>query len=415
MSLIPDSLSPPRTVTARTASVGLVLATVAIDALGFGIVVPVMPSLVMQLGNLSAPNASIWMGLLLAAFSLMQFLCAPLLGALSDRFGRRPVLLISLAGMCLSYLLLAWAPSLDWLFLARVIGGATAASYSAATSYIADVTPPAKRAQRFGLVGAMFGLGFVAGPAFGGLLGGIDVRLPFLVAAGLAGINVLYALIVLPESLPRNLRRKISWKQANPIGSVHVLTTDRTYRRLALAWCCTWFALGALQSSFVLANTMRLGWNAEWNGIALAVVGIGSAIVQGLLVRRIVPQLGERRAALTGYVLSCLAYLAFAFAGHAWILFLGVGLQAFGAISGPAVQSLLSSRAAADQQGQIQGALASVQGLTAIVAPLVAGWAFSAFAAENAPIHLVGAPFLMAAAAYLVAFVAVRGVPQVRR
>ncbi|GAC1336651.1 MAG: hypothetical protein NVSMB18_00180 [Acetobacteraceae bacterium] len=411
VTTIPDSL--PSDVNARPArrpAVGLVLATVAMDALGFGIVVPVMPNLVMDLGGLTPAKASIWMGALLAAFSIMQFLCSPLLGAVSDRFGRRPVLLLALAGMSLSYVLLAWAPSLAWLFLGRIVAGATAASYSAATAYIADVTPPAKRAQRFGLVGAMFGLGFVAGPALGGLLGGYGLRVPFLAAGALACANTIYAFFLVPESLQRTLRRPIRWRQANPVGSIHVLTTDPSLRRLALGWCCTWFALGALQSSFVLANDLRLGWGAQQNGLALAVVGIGSAVVQGMLVRRIVPRLGERKAALIGYALSCAAYLAFAFAGQVWILFLGVVLQASGAISGPAIQSLISARAGADQQGRIQGALASVQGLTAIVAPLASGWAFATFAAADAPIALPGAPFLMAAAAYAVAFVAVRSV-----
>ena len=392
---------------ARPASVGLVLATVALDALGFGVVVPIVPSLVMQLEHVTAARTSLWMGELLAAFSVMQFLCAPLLGALSDRFGRRPVLLMALAGMCLNYLLLAWAPSLAWLFVGRVIAGATAASYSTATAYIADVTPPEQRAQRFGLVGAMFGLGFVAGPALGGLLGSYDLRAPFLVSAALAGINMLYAALVLPESLAPALRRPISWARANPVGSIRVLAADASYRRLAFAWCCTWFALGALQSAFVLANDLRLGWGEQQNGLALTVVGVGSALVQGLLVRRLVPWLGERRAALIGYALSALAYLAFAFAWTAPILLLGIVLQAFGAISGPAVQSLLSARAATDEQGQLQGALASVQGLTAIVAPLAAGWVFSVFANPSAPVYLPGAPFLMAAAAYVLAVAAV--------
>ena len=383
------------------------LATVAIDALGFGIVVPVVPTLVMQLSGQEASEASLWQGALLAAFSLMQFLCAPLLGALSDRFGRRPVLLVSLGGMCLNYLMLAWAPSLGWLFLGRLIAGATAASYSAATAYIADVTPPAKRAQRFGLIGAMFGLGFIGGPA----LGGYGLRLPFLAAALLAGANVLYALFVLPESLPPALRRPVQWRRANPVGSLRVIATDPAYARLAVAWCCSWFALGALQSSFVLENDMRLGWGPQQNGLALALVGTGSAIVQGLLVRRLVPLMGERRAALSGYALSALAYLAFAFADQVWLLVVGIVLQALGSISGPAVQALLSARAGPDQQGQVQGALASIEGLTAIIAPLVAGWAFSTFAAAGAPVHLSGAPFLLAAVAYGVAYLAARRVP----
>ncbi len=397
----------PPTTSLRQASIGLVLATVAIDALGFGIVVPIVPTLVIQLGQVSAAQASLWMGALLAAFSIMQFLCAPVLGALSDRFGRRPVLLAALGGMCINYLLLAWAPTLAWLFLGRVIAGATAASYSTATAYIADVTPPEKRAQRFGLVGAMFGLGFVAGPAIGGLLGAYDLRLPFLASAVLAGLNVLFAALILPESLPAALRRPIRWREANPVGSMRVLAVDADYRRLAVAWCCTWFALGTLQSSFVLANQLRLGWGEKENGLALAVVGIGSALVQGLLVRRLVPALGERRAALIGYSLSAAAYIAFAFAWNPAVLFIGVALQALGAISGPAVQALLSARAGADQQGGIQGALASVQGLTAIVAPLAAGWVFSIFANPASGEYFPGAPFLMAALAYLCAVTAI--------
>ena len=395
----------------RQASVGFVLATLAIDALGFGIVVPVVPNLVVQLSHEPPSAASIWVGALLAAFSAMQFLCAPLLGALSDRFGRRPVLLMSLSGVGLNYLMLAWAPSLGWLFVGRLIAGATAANVSAATAYIADVTPPALRAQRFGLVGAMFGLGFVLGPAVGGVLGAYGLRLPFFVAAGLAAVNVLYGLFVLPESLAVERRRAFQWGRANPVGMLHVVVADRAYLRLAAAWCCAWFALGALQSSFVLANEVRLGWGPAGNGAALAAVGVGSALVQGLLVRRIVPAMGERRAALLGYVLAAAAYVLFAFAVRGWIVYAGIAVQAFGAISGPAVQAMVSARAGPDRQGELQGALASLQGLTAIGSPLIAGWLFGVFTGAGAAIHFPGAPFLLAAATYGLAFVAIRGLP----
>lgn len=392
------------------ATLPIVLATVAIDALGFGIVIPVVPSLVRQIGQLSAAQASLTMGMLLAAFSVMQFLCAPLLGALSDRFGRRPVLIVALAGMCANYVMLAWAPAIVWLFIGRIISGATAASYSTATACIADVTPPEKRAQRFGLVGAMFGLGFVAGPALGGLLGGYGLRYPFILSAVLAGLNCMFAAVLLPETLALRLRRPVRWREANPVGSMRVLTVDRSYRLLALAWCCTWFALGVLQSSFVLANELRLGWSIEQNGLALAGVGVGAALVQGFLVRRIVPWLGERRAALVGYGFSGCAYLAFAFALHPAVLFFGIALQAFGAISGPAVQSMFSQRAGPARQGGIQGALASVQGLTAIAAPLAGGWVFSWFAEPASGHYFPGAPFVMAALAYLLALWAVGSV-----
>ncbi|HTW26575.1 MAG TPA: MFS transporter [Acetobacteraceae bacterium] len=398
----------------RRANVGFVLATLAIDALGFGIVVPIVPELVERLGGLSAAAASLWVGGLLAVFSATQFLAAPVLGGLSDRYGRRPVLLASLAGVCVNYLLLAWAPTLPWLFAGRLIAGATAANVSAATAYIADVTPPAQRAQRFGLVGGAFGFGFVLGPALGGLLGGVWLRLPFLAAAGLAFVNVLYGAFVLPESLPAERRRPLDWRRANPIGSLASLGSDPAAIRLAIAWCCAWFALGALQSSFVLSNGLRFGWGPRLNGIALALIGASTAVVQALLVRRVVGRLGERRAALAGYVLAAAAYASYAFAIGGWMIYLGLVLQALGAVSGPAVQAMVSQRAGADRQGETQGALSSLQGLTSIVAPLIAGWLFGVFAAGGAPVRFPGAPFLLAALSYGMAFVAVRGIPELR-
>src|ERR1700760_2210281 len=215
----------------HSASVRFILVTLIIDALGFGLVVPIVPALVLKLSGLTVSGASEWVGLLLTVFALMQFLCAPILGGLSDRFGRRPVLLLSLGGICLNYLMLAWAPSLIWLFLGRLVAGATAANAATATAYIADVTPVAKRAGQFGLVGAAFGIGFVVGPAVGGLLGTYGLRLPFLVAAGLAACNVLYGLFVLPESLPPNLRRPFDWSRASPIGSLHLVMANRNLAR----------------------------------------------------------------------------------------------------------------------------------------------------------------------------------------
>jgi len=397
---------------ARPASIGLVLTTVALDALGFGVVIPIVPSLVMKLEGVSAAQTSLWMGGLLAAFSVMQFLCAPLLGGLSDRFGRRPVLLAALAGMALDNLLLAWAPSVVWLFVGRVVAGATAASYSTATAYIADVTPPEKRAQRFGLVGAMFGLGFVVGPALGGLLGSYGLRLPFLVSAGLAGINFVFAAMLLPESLPQESRRKLSWSRSNPIGTLRVLGADADYRWLAVAWCANWFALGVLQSAFVLANDLRLGFTELQNGLVLTVMGVGSALVQGLLVRRIVPAIGERQAALIGFALTAGAYLAFTFAGSVAVLLIGVALQSLGAINGPAIQSLLSVKAGSDEQGQLQGALASLQGLTAIIAPLAGSWVFSASATPGTSFYYPGVAFLLGT---LVCLIAVGAIAAMRK
>ncbi len=406
-----QTVSPAASPPGRPISIGFVLATIAIDALAFGIIVPVVPTLVMQLSGQGQSAASVWNGALLAAFSAMQFLCAPLLGALSDRFGRRPVLLVSLAGIVFNNLALSWAPTLAWLFVGRLVAGATAANFAAATASIADVSTPDQRAQRFGLVGAMFGLGFVVGPALGGLLGTYGVRVPFLAAAALAGANLLYGAVMVPETLARANRRPFRWAAANPLGNLAIVAKDGAYLRLVIAWCCTWFALGALQSSFVLANDMRLGWGSRENGLALATVGVGSAIVQGFLVRRLVPRLGERRAALAGYALAAVAYTLFGLADHPWILFAGIALQSCSAISGPAVQALVSARAGPTEQGQMQGALASFQGLTAIGAPLLAGWVFGVFAGPAAPFYLPGAPFYMAALAYAVAFWSILGLP----
>jgi DHA1 family tetracycline resistance protein-like MFS transporter len=403
-------VAPPVAHHRHQASVGFILATLVIDALGFGLVVPIVPALVLHLSGLTVSSASIWVGMLMSSFALMQFACAPILGALSDRFGRRPVLLLSLGGICVNYLLLAWAPSLTWLFLGRLIAGATAANAATASAYIADVTPPRLRASRFGLVGAMFGLGFVLGPALGGVLGSYGLRLPFLVAAGLAGCNVLYGLLVLPESLPPERRRPIEWRRANPLGSLRAVLADRNMSRLAVAWCCPWFAMGALQSTFVLANQLRFGWDTRHNGMALALAGLGSAVVQGLLVRRIVPALGERRSAMTGSTLTACSYLCIAFAPVGWVVLLGIVLQAAGAITNPAVQGMVSASAPADRQGETQGALSSLQGLTAIVSPLIAGWLFSSFTGPEALLPLPGASFVASAVASCLSIWAVYGV-----
>lgn len=392
------------------ASVRFILITLVIDALGFGLVVPIVPSLVLKLSGLTVSGASMWVGLLLTAFALMQFVCAPVLGGLSDRFGRRPVLLLSLSGICANYLMLAWAPSLTWLFLGRLIAGATAANAATATAYIADVTPPAKRAGQFGLVGAMFGIGFVVGPAVGGLLGSYSLRLPFYVAAAFAGCNVLYGLFVLPESLPPERRRSFDWRRANPIGSLHLVMANPTLGRLAIAWGCIWFALGALQSTFVLANEARFGWSTQQNGIALALAGLGSAVTQGLLVRRIVPALGERRAAMIGGMIGVCSYLTLAFAPFGWVVMAGILIQSLGAITSPAVQGMVSASVAADRQGETQGALSSVQGLTAIASPLIASSVFSAFTGAAAPFLLPGAPFVVSALAYGLSIWAISGI-----
>ena len=383
----------------RQASLVFILLTLGLDALGFGIVVPIVPALVERLTGGNTSHAAQWVGALVATFAAAQFVAAPVLGGLSDRFGRRPVIILSLLGAAANYLLLAWAPSLVWLFVGRLLAGATAASASAANAYIADITPAAQRSARFGLVGATFGAGFVFGPALGGVLGAVDLRLPFLVSAGLAAANACYGLLVLPESLPPAQRRSFSLRQANPIGSIHTLAADRVTAWLAFGWALMWFGLGALQSSFVLSTGLRFGWGPRENGWALATVGVSQALVQGALVRPIIRRVGEQRAALAGFGLAALSYGCFGFAQAGWVIYLAIVLQAFGALSNPSLRGLLSARAGADRQGALQGGLSSVEGLTAIVSPVLASLVFAAAVQLGGP-GWSGAPFLLGALTY---------------
>ena len=386
----------------RSASLSFVLLTLGIDALGFGIIVPIVPALVRELTGGSAGQAAEWVGALVATFAGAQFIAAPVLGGLSDRFGRRPVIILSLLGVSANYLLLAWAPTLAWLFLGRLCAGATAANASASNAYIADITPPEQRSARFGLVGATFGFGFVLGPAMGGVLGAIDLRLPFLVAAALSLSNACYGAFVLPESLPPDRRRAFSWRRANPIGSLHTLAADRVSRWLAVGWSLNWFGLGALQSSFVLSTGLRFGWGTRENGWALAAVGISQALVQGVLVRPIIARVGERRAAFGGFALAVGAYVLFGIAQAGWVIYAAVILQACGAVAGPAMRGLLSARAGPERQGELQGGLSSVEGLTAIVSPLFAAIVFAA-AVRAGGNSWSGAPFLVGAFTYALA------------
>ncbi|HKM63812.1 MAG TPA: MFS transporter [Acidisphaera sp.] len=388
----------------NTPALVFVLVTLAIDSLGIGIVIPVVPSLVRELTGLSPSNAVLWQGAVVATYSGAQFLAGPILGGLSDRFGRRPVLLISVGGLGLSYLLLAAAPTIAWVYVARLLAGATAANVSAVNAYIADITSPANRAKRFGLVGAVWGAAFVLGPAVGGLLGGVSLRLPFLVAAGLSTCNFLYGLLVLPESLPASRRRRFDWRRANVLGSWRTLTATADRKRLAGAWACSWVGMGTLQATFVLYTQQRYGWGTEQNGLALGLVGLSQIVVQLVVVRQAIARLGERRAVMTANLTSAVAYGLFAAAAHPAVIYAAIVVQALGAVAGPGVQSLVSRAAGADQQGEMQGALSSVQGLTAVVAPIVAALLFNHFAAS-----VPGAAFIMAGVVYVLSAWLVRG------
>lgn len=377
-----------------TASVGFIFGVLAIDALGFGLIAPILPDLVQSLAGVPPNRAALWVGTLSMTFAATQFFAAPILGQLSDRFGRRKLILLSLSGNAANYLLLAFAPTIGWLFLGRLLAGATAGNVSAASAYIADITPPAQRAQRFGMIGAAFGLGFMIGPMLGGFLGAINLRLPFLAAFGLVTLNVAYGIFVLPESLSEANRRPLRLREATPLGAVRIFTSVPGLWRLAAAWSARWFGLGALQAVMVLFTELRFGWGPRENGIFFAVVGVASSLVQLLLVRRAVRLLGERGAAIVGFTCNGLGFLLIGLSPVAWGLFVGVALMSLGSIANPAIRGLMSSAIPGDRQGRLGGALSSVEGLTAIVAPLTGAAIFDIFTG-NVPWRLPGAPFVM--------------------
>ncbi len=375
------------------ASFGFILATVALDALAFGVIIPVVPALVMQIGHLHAAAASLWVGVIFSVFSLCQFLCAPIAGGLSDRWGRRPVLLVSQAALAANALLWVFAPNLTALIVLRVLAGALAGNISAANAYIGDVTPPERRARAFGLVGAMFGLGFVVGPGIGGWLGSWGLRLPFVLAATLTALNFLYGLLVLPESLPPERRRPFSWRRANALGSLRLFAGSGATVRLGIAWCCTWMALGSQQSSFILANQMRFGWGIGTIGLVLAAGGLLQAFVQGVLIGRVTGRVGPQRTAAIGMAAAAAGYTLYALADRPSVMLAGLVVLALGALGGPAIQSMMSLAAGLTRQGEVQGSLASLQGLSMVVGPTVTGLLFAAATRPGGAVHFPGLPF----------------------
>ncbi len=387
------------------ASVTFILVTLGLDALGVGIIAPIVPGLVQHLAHLPPSRAAPWVGAMIAAYAGVQFLAAPLLGELSDRFGRRPVILLSVLGLGCDYILLAVAPNLWLLFIGRLVAGATSANVAAATAYIADVAPKEERPRLFGLIGATFGAGFVVGPALGGFLGSYGLRLPFIAAAVLALANVLFGVLVLPESLAPENRRALTWKRANPFSLLSGISRDRGLSRLAIAWSCSWIGFGAVQSSLVLYTGYRFHWGPQLNGMMLAGVGVSQAVVEGVLLRHVTGRLGERRTAIVGYVAGALGYMTLAIALAGWAMVPAVALIALGGLATPSVRAMVSSRGEADNQGEMQGLLSAVEGLTAIVAPLLTAVLFYVFTQHLLPVTFPGAPFAFAAGSALIALV----------
>ena len=389
----------------RGGAVIFIFVTILLDTLALGVIIPILPKLVESFVDNDTASAAKIFGVFGTAWALMQFFFSPILGGLSDRFGRRPVVLLSNFGLALDYVLMALAPSLAWLFVGRVISGITSASISTSFAYIADITPPEKRAAVFGKVGAAFGAGFILGPAIGGLLGGMDPRLPFWVAAGLSFANTLYGFLILPESLPSDRRSPFRWKSANPLGSLHLLRSDRVLAGLSLANFFGQVAHVVLPSTFVLYATYRYGWDAATVGLTLALVGICAMVVQGAGIGPIVSRLGERRALLLGLGCGAIGFLIFGVAPTGRLFWLGIPMMAFWGVAGAATQSLMTRLVAPDQQGQLQGATNSVQSVSQLVGPFLFTLTFAYFIGAQAPAKLPGAPFLLASALLLLALV----------
>jgi DHA1 family tetracycline resistance protein-like MFS transporter len=375
-----------------------VFITILIDSIGFGIIIPVMPELITQLTGESLSQAARYGGWLLFVYAITQFVCAPVIGNLSDRFGRRPVLLSALFALGVDYVVMGFAPNLAWLFVGRFIAGITGASYSPAYAYIADITPPEKRAQNFGFIGAAFGLGFVLGPTIGGLLGSLGPRTPFFVAAGLALLNATFGLFALPESLPPERRRAFEWSRANPFGTLLQLRKQPVV--IALAGVSFLWLLGhqVLPSVWAFYTMLRFGWSEAAVGLSLAAAGIVMAICQGGLTGVLVPKLGgERRAALVGLTSGAAVYAIYAFAPYGWVLYIGIVLWGLAAMSWPSLNALMSQQIPANAQGELQGGLASLSSLTAILGPPLMTQLFGWFSDAAAAVYFPGAPFLAAA------------------
>ena len=394
--------------TPRRAAIAFVFVTILLDMLAVGMIVPVLPKLIEDfLGGNTAQAARIF-GYFSIVWAFMQFLSMPLMGALSDRFGRRPVILISNFGLGIDYVVMALAPTLGWLLIGRILSGICAASVSTAMAYVADVTSVEKRSAAFGMLGVAFGVGFVVGPALGGVLGSIDPRLPFWAAAAFSLANGLYGLFVLPESLPREQRRPFEWRRANPIGSLELLRSHRELTGLASVSFLINLAHNALPAIFVLYAMYRYDWTQRDVGLALAAAGVTAAIVQGGLVRVVVRHLGERRTLLVGLAGGALGFAVHAFAQNGALFTVGIPLVGLCGLAGPAVQSLMSRRVARNEQGGLQGANGALFGISAMIGPGLFTQSFAISIGPDAPWHLPGAPFLLAALLLVVA-IAVAG------
>lgn len=379
------------------AAVGFIFVTIFIDVVGIGIIIPVLPNLIREFTGGSFSTASQYSGWLMSSYAIMQFLISPILGGLSDKYGRRPIILASLIGFSIDYLILANAPTITWLFVGRILAGITGASFTTAQAYIADVSQPKDRAKNFGMVGAAFGLGFIAGPAIGGILATWGLRTPFYAAAVLTALNFLYGYFVLPESLSKEHRREFDWKRANPISSLTRLSKYKKLFGLVLCFVCIQLAGQTHPATWSYFTMSQFNWTPAEVGYSLAFVGLIVAIVQGGLNRIIIPKIGEVKAGVIGLLFTIIGFGFFAFATSGLMMYLIMIPFGLGGIAGPAIQSLTTQHVSSREQGELQGGLTSLQSLTTIVGPLMASNLFAYFTNGNSFVHFPGAAFLAAA------------------
>ncbi len=387
----------------RKAALAFIFVTAVLDVLALGVIIPVLPKLVQSFVQGDTVTAVKVYGVFGTVFALMQFIFSPILGSLSDRFGRRPIVLISNFGMAADYVLMALAPSIGWLFVGRILSGITASSMGTAGAYIADVTPPEKRAQSFGMLGAAFGIGFILGPALGGLIGGIDPRAPFWAAAALSFLNAVYGTFVLPESLPKDRRTPFSWRRANPLGSLKLLRAHKGLLGLASMNFLMNVSHAVYPSIFVLFAGYRYGWDERDVGLSLAAFGVAAMIVQGGLVQPIVTKLGERKTLLLGLICGSIGFATFGLAPNGSAFFIGLPFGSLAGIAGAAVQGLMSKCVGSEEQGQLQGANSSLFGVAELIGPGLFTFTFAVFINENGP-KIPGAPWFLASAIVAAAF-----------
>jgi len=381
----------------KNAAIGFIFVTMTIDVIGWGLIIPVIPSLISELKHIPIKETSRWGGYLISVFAIMQLLFSPLMGNLSDRFGRRPVILISLFVFCIDYIILALAHNYSLLMLGRILAGITGASFTAATAYIADISTPDTRAKNFGLTGAAFGLGFVVGPALGGLLSAWGLRAPFYAAAILCFINFVYGYFVLPESLKSENRRPLDWKKANPIGSFRHFKKYPSISGLVVAFVFLYLASHAVNANWNYFTMYRFGWTETQVGISLAVVGILVGIVQGGLIRVVNPALGNAKSVYLGLLLYGIGLTLFAFATQSWMMYVFLVPYCLGGIAGPALQAIITENIPANEQGQLQGGLTSIMSATSIIGPYIMTNLFYYAVSDQTPLYFPGAPFLLGA------------------